>query len=212
MITNFIWMIWVLAAGLLIFLLLDWIRVYNFFIALKTEVLRKYGDIDAIMQQRKDMLNALGPIVRKYDVHEYGAIKNTIEARGGTRNKNGPIVQEALKGLNIPNINALVEDYPDLKANELHLSIIGPGSISEVEFKLKEARLSYNTSAEKYNRVIKTFPMNIVATIHGFLQFDYINLNNKVNLSEDEEVEEYDPSEILNPKSSDKNGSDKNDR
>jgi len=42
---------------------------------------RKFADIDVVMQQRIDMLPALAQVVKKYDIHEYKALKDVIEAR-----------------------------------------------------------------------------------------------------------------------------------
>jgi len=80
--TAIIWLvIGVILLMLVIFLGKNWIEVYNKFQYWLTRAQRKFADVDIIMQERLDNIHALAQIVKKYDIHEYKALKDTIEAR-----------------------------------------------------------------------------------------------------------------------------------
>jgi hypothetical protein len=81
-----------------------------------------------------------------------------------------------------------------LKAEALHKSILGKGSISKMESKLSKFRLEYNRVAQKYNKRVQIFPRNIVALFHGFKQLPYLTLGNKINK---ESSKEYKAKEIF---------------
>ena len=197
-ISIFIW----IGAGILLAIILfaltkGWIIIYNKFIYWRTRTDRKFADIDVVMQQRIDLLPALAQVVKKYDIHEYKALKDVIEARSRWT-KDAPISEKVQAVQEVDNsflkIQAVFEKYPQLKAEALHKSILGKGSISKMESKLSKFRLSYNRVAQKYNKRVQTFPRNVVALVHGFKQFPYLTFGNKINK---ESSEEYKAKEIF---------------
>ena len=197
-ISTFIWVgVGILLVALLFALTKGWIIIYNKFIYWRTRTDRKVADIDVVMQQRIDMLPALAQVVKKYDIHEYKALKDVIEARSRWT-KDAPISDKVQAVQEVDNsflkIQAVFEKYPQLKAEVLHKSILGKGSISKMESKLSKFRLGYNRVAQKYNRRVQTFPKNIVALVHGFKQIPYLTLGNKINK---ESSEEYKGKEIF---------------
>lgn len=184
-ISIFIW----IGAGILLVIGLfgltkSWIAIYNKFIYWKTRTDRKFADIDVVMQQRIDLLPTLAQVVKKYDIHEYKALKDVIEARSrwtkdASINDKIQTIQEVDNSF--LKIQAVFEKYPQLKAEVLHKSILGKGSISKMESKLSKFRLSYNRVAQKYNQRVQTFPRNIVALVHRFRKISYLTLGNEIN-------------------------------
>lgn len=197
-ISTFIWIgAGILGAIILFALTKGWIVIYNKFVYWRTRTDRKFADIDVVMQQRIDMLPALAQVVKKYDIHEYKSLKEVIEARSRWT-KDAPISEKIQAVQEVDNsflkIQAVFEKYPQLKAEALHKSILGKGSISKMESKLSEFRLGYNRVAQKYNKRVQIFPRNIVALVHGFKQLPYLTLGNKIN---QESSEEYKAKEIF---------------
>ncbi len=183
---------------ILLFLLTKWwIVIYNKFVYWRTRVDRKFADIDVMMQQRIDMLPALAQVVKKYDVHEYKVLKDVIEARSRWT-KNASLNEKVKAVQEIDNsflrIQAIFERYPQLKADALHKSILGHGSISRIESRLREFRLGYNRVAQKYNERVQRFPRSIVALIHGFKKLNYLTMGNQIN---QEPQEGYKPKELF---------------
>lgn len=171
-------------------LIKGWIVIYNKFQYWINRAKRKFADIDVIMQERLDNIHALAQIVKKYDIHEYKALKDVIEARSRW-SKDAPLnkkVQEASKiENNYLKLQAVFERYPKLKANKLHKSLMRGDS--KVEARLRKARLGYNSVAQQYNQRVNTFPRNIVAWIHGFKEFNYLEFAGQ---------EKFEPKEIFN--------------
>jgi LemA protein len=72
------------------------------------------------------------------------------------REKLDELMTEAKNELNI-----VVENYPDLKANQNFLQL--QDSILDVEENLQAARRIYNSNVTYYNNMIVMFPSSIVA-------------------------------------------------
>ena len=182
-ISTIIWIgVLVFVAVILILLSKGWAVIYNKFIYWRTRAERKFADIDVVMQQRIDMLPALAQVVKKYDIHEYKTLKEVIEAR--SRWSKETDINKKVKDVeaienNFFKLQAVFEKYPQLKAEALHKSFMGKGNLSRVESRLRGARMEYNRAAEQYNRRVKTFPRNIVATIHKYNLIPYVNLPNQ---------------------------------
>lgn len=163
-----------------------WITIYNKFIYWRTRADRAFNDIDIIMQQRIDMLPSLAQVAKKYSIHEYKTIKDTIEARSRwTKDQNASINQRVQAAQDIENnfikIQAVFEKYPRVKADKLYQKVMGSGNITRVERKLRQFRLHYNKIAQEYNERVQRFPRSIVAKVHGFKTIKYLTLGNQIN-------------------------------
>ena len=176
----------IIAIGILI---KAWVSIYNKFQYWITRAQRKFADIDVIMQERLDNIQALAQIAKKYDIHEYKALKDVIEARGRWT-KDANLNEKVKQAVDIENnylkLQAVFEKYPQLKADKLHVSLMEKDS--RVEKKLRETRLEYNRVAQQYNERIRIFPRNLVANAHKFALLDYLSFEGQ---------EKYEPKEIF---------------
>ena len=166
-----------------------WIDIYNKFQYWITRAERKFADIDVVMQERIDKLYAIAQIVKKYDIHEYKVLKDTIEAR--SRWSKDLELNEKVKiasqvESNFLKLQAVFEKYPQLKADALHHNLISKDD--RVESRLRNARLGYNRTAQKYNERVRKFPRNIVAWVHHFKILEYLDF---------EEQESYKPKQLF---------------
>jgi LemA protein len=170
-------------------LIKGWIVIYNKFQYWINKAKRTFADIDIIMQERIDKLHALAQMVKKYDIHEYKSIKDTIEARSGW-SKDLPLNEKVKMASKVENnffkLQAVFEKYPKLKADALHHRLITKGS--DVERRIRKTRLYYNRVVQNYNMRLHQFPRNIVGLVHGFKDFDYLNFEGQ---------ELYKPKEIF---------------
>lgn len=176
----------------------NWVSIYNKFQYWYNLAQRKFADIDIAMQQRIDLLPALAQVVKKYDIHEYKALKDVIEARSRW-SKDTPLNERVKAAQTIDNrfisINSLMERYPQLRSVILHKKLMGHGNISKVEKYLRTERLEYNQVVQKYNERVCRFPRNIIALLHGFKKLDYLTLGNQINQGPQEE---YKARELFN--------------
>ena len=67
----------------------------------------------------------------------------------------------------IPNIMALAESYPDLKANQNFMNL--SNQLETVEEDIANSRKYYNGAVKRYNMSVQTVPSNIIA---GMLNFE----------------------------------------
>ena len=179
----------VIIIGTLGILIKAWINVYNKFQYWITRAQRKFADIDVVMQERLDNIHALAQIAKKYDIHEYKALKDVIEARSRWT-KDADLNEKVRQATEIENnylkLQAIFEKYPHLKADKLHVSLMERDS--RVEKRLRQTRLEYNHVAQEYNERTRVFPRNIVAKAHNFTPLNYISFEGQ---------EKYEPKEIF---------------
>jgi LemA protein len=71
----------------------------------------------------------------------------------------------------------VVENYPDLKANQNFLSL--QETLTSTENKISFARQAYNDSVLNYNNRLQMFPSNIVAGMFNFAKRDYFQIDNE---------------------------------
>jgi len=185
--------IW-LVVGLVIIIVLGvsvrgWISIYNKFQYWITRAQRKFADVDVVMQERLDNIHALAQIAKKYDIHEYKALKDVIEARSRWT-KDTELNEKVKLASEVENnylkLQAIFEKYPNLKADKMHVSLMEKDS--RVERRLRKTRLEYNRVAQQYNERTRQFPRNIVARVHNFKELDYLNFEGQ---------EAYEPKEIF---------------
>jgi LemA protein len=152
-----------------------WISIYNKFQYWINRAKRKFADVDVIMQERLDNIHALAQIAKKYDIHEYKALKDVIEARSRWT-KEADLNEKVKLASEVENnylkLQAIFEKYPNLKADKMHISLMERDS--HVERRLRKTRLAYNRVAQQYNERVKIFPRNVVARVHRFTELDYL--------------------------------------
>jgi LemA protein len=61
---------------------------------------------------------------------------------------------------------AVVENYPDLKANANFQKL--QTQLEEIENRIRNSRNQFNTAVQSYNMTVRQFPNNIFAGIFGF--------------------------------------------
>jgi len=192
MILEEIWpyIILIIVIVVILYIIKKWVSTYNKFHYWYERAKETFSDIEVVMQERIDKIHALAQMVKKYDIHEYKALKDVIEARTGW-SKDLPLNERVKAASEVENnffkLQAVFEKYPDLKADALHQRLLSKGS--RVESRLKKSRMKYNNVVRKYNTRCKRFPRSIVAKMHGFKLLEYLAF---------EEKEIYEPKEIFN--------------
>lgn len=70
--------------------------------------------------------------------------------------------------------NLVVENYPDLKANQNFLSL--QEELTSTENKISFARQAYNDQVLFYNNKIEMFPSNILAGMFNFIKEEFFEI------------------------------------
>ena len=160
-------------AGLSVFAGLKFVGVRNDLATQKEDINRAWADIDADLQRRADLIPNLVETVKGYAKEETGIMDTVANSRSALLNAQSP--QQKIDAYNQMNgalgrLLAVVENYPNLKANENFRSL--QFQLEGTENRILQARRRYNEAIQKYNTTLSLFPNNIVAALSGFTRDD----------------------------------------
>ncbi len=170
---------WVIL-GIVLFLVLAFISLYNGLIRLKNRVAEAWSDIDVQLKRRYDLIPNLVETVKAYAQHERETLENVIKARNEAMSmQNSSDIAGKLQAENnlsstLKSIFALSENYPDLKANQNFLEL--QKELSDTENKIQAARRFYNGNVRDFNTKIQVFPSNIIAKMFGFTNRSFFEI------------------------------------
>lgn len=144
---------------------------YNKLIKLSNEVKEAFSTMDVYLKKRWDLIPNIVETVKGYAKHEKDTLKEVIELRNNVNSYDKLSDEEKIKtneqmtnGLN--KLMAIVEAYPDLKANDNFLSL--QSDLSSIEDEIAQARKYYNAVVRNFNNKVEMIPSNIVAKILGY--------------------------------------------
>jgi LemA protein len=163
--------------GILI-LLVGWIIVmYNGLVALRNTVRNAWSQIDVQLKRRHDLIPNLVETVKGYAGHEKETLENVTRARSQAVSAEGvqahSQAEQALTGA-LGRLMLVVEQYPDLKANQNFLAL--QEELTSTENKIGFARQHYNDTVMTLNTRIESVPTNIVAGMFHFEREDFFEL------------------------------------
>ena len=143
--------------------------MYNGLVGSRNQTKNSWSQIDVQLKRRHDLVPNLVETVRGYATHEQKTLENVIAARNqamGAGTIDDKIKAEgALTGA-LSRLMVVMEQYPDLKANQNFLAL--QEELTSTENKLGFSRQAYNDSVRSYNNRTEVFPSNIIA---GMFQF-----------------------------------------
>ena len=150
---------------------------YNRLVHLKALVDEGWSGIDVQLKRRYDLIPNLVETVKGYSIHEKSIFTDIAKMRAASMNA-GSVEEKAAaeSGLTqaLRTLFAVVENYPDLKANQNFLKL--QDDLSGIEHELQLARRYYNGTARQYNVVVQSFPTSIIAGITGFQRAAYFEI------------------------------------
>jgi len=175
----------IIILAIIVLLVFYLINIYNHLVRIKHNVSKAWSNIDVLLKQRHDEIPKLVETCRQYMKFEQETLEKVMLARSrvsdARENQDVPglgMAEGALR-MGLGQLFALVEDYPDLKANEnfQHLQ----SRISTLENTIADRREFYNESVNINNIGIEQFPDVIVARMFGFgirdlLEFDGVDI------------------------------------
>ena len=146
----------------------------NSFISLKEDVNKAAANIDTALQRRAELIPNLVNTVKGYVKHEESIINDITDARQNLVNATTLSDKAAANAKLDSAINALmvvVENYPNLKANENFLGL--QDELAGTENRIAIARQNYNDAVTKYNKEIQMFPGSIIANMKNYEKESY---------------------------------------
>lgn len=151
-------------------LLVLWLAgTYNGLVKKKNAVEEAFSTMDVYLKKRWDLIPNLVNTVKGYAAHEAQTLQNVVAARAGSyaalSTEEKLKANAELSGA-IAGFSAVVEQYPDLKANQNFLDL--QNQLRQVEADIANARKYYNATVKQQNNKIEMFPSNIVAGLFRF--------------------------------------------
>ena len=168
---------WIIAAVIVVLFLLFIIGIYNTLIRLRNQVDNSWSQIDVQLKRRHDLIPNLVETAKGYMTHERGTFEAITNARSqamGAKSVAEAAKAEGAIGQALSKFLLVVENYPDLKANQNFLAL--QEELTSTENKISFSRQSYNDQVLFFNNKIQMFPSNIIAAVLNFTKRDFFEL------------------------------------
>jgi LemA protein len=176
--------------GIALLLVVALVNVYNRLVSLRNRFQNGFAQIEVQLKRRHDLIPNLVETAKGYMSHERETLEAVIQARnqatsGLERAAGDPGDAGAMQALGsaegaltgaVGRLFALMESYPDLKANQNMMQV--SEELTSTENKVAFARQAFNDSVMTYNTYKQSFPAVVFAGTFGhgqdasLLEFD----------------------------------------
>ena len=167
----------IVVAVIVVLLIIFVIGIYNALIRLRNQVDNSWSQIDVQLKRRHDLIPNLVETAKGYMKHERGTFEAITNARSqamGAKTVSEASKAEGALGEALSKFMLVVENYPDLKANQNFLSV--QEELTGTENRIAFARQSYNDQVLFFNNKIQMFPSNIIAGMFSFGKRDFFEI------------------------------------
>lgn len=150
------------------------IATYNGLVTQRNEVDNAWAQIDVQLKRRYDLIPNLVEAVKDYMQYEEDVLTQITEARSQAASAQGPAEQGAAENMitrALRQLFAVVENYPDLKANQNVMQL--QAELTSTEDEIATTRRFYNDTVRRFNTRIQMFPVNLVAGMFGFASREF---------------------------------------
>ena len=141
----------------------------NSLIRLNNKVKESFATMDVYLKKRWDLIPNLVEVVKSYSNYEKNTLQNVINLRNNNYdelNYDDKLKTNNKLSENITKLFALVENYPEIKANENFLKL--SDNLTKIEDEIANSRKYYNAVIRIYNNKVEMFPSNIIAKLFKF--------------------------------------------
>jgi LemA protein len=166
----------VIIVVVLLLVVIGWaVATYNGLIRLRNLVQEAWRQIDVELTRRHDLIGNLVETVKGYAAHERGTLEDVVKARSAAMAPGQSPAQQAesenMLSQALGRLLAIVEAYPDLKANQNFLSL--QNELTATEDRIASARRYYNATVRDLNTKVETVPSNVIAGIFNVERAEY---------------------------------------
>lgn len=169
----------VIAIGVVILLLITWfIATYNRFVRTAQHLRDSWADIDVELKRRHDLIPNLVRVAKGYAAHESAVLDRVIELRNRAAayhdSHAAQAEDETALMRELGRLFAVVENYPDLKADTHFLAL--QRELATTEDRIAAARRFYNGNVRDMRVLCESFPSTIIASMFGFSPEEYFEV------------------------------------
>ncbi len=151
---------------------------YNGLVKQDETVKQAWNNVNTEYQKRADLVDNLVNTVKGAANFEKETLTQLVEARAKATSVNFTADQLTPENMAkfqqaqgqmtgaLSRLLAVVENYPDLKANQNFLQL--QRQLEGIENEVRNSRRTFNEAINVYNTKVRSFPMNIFAGMFGF--------------------------------------------
>jgi LemA protein len=165
--------------GLIILLPVVYIIVtYNSLVRLSQMIKESWSNVDTELRRRYDLIPNLVETVKGYTQHEREVLERIAQIRSDAMTNHEDPETQAQRGnalvKELKTLFAVVEGYPELKANENYLKL--QEELVNTEDRIQAARRFYNGNIRDLNNKVLTFPSSLIASMSGYSTQNYFEI------------------------------------
>jgi LemA protein len=147
---------------------------YNTFASQEVAIKAQWAQVESQLQRRNDLIPNLVETTKGFAQHEEGIYKDIADARSRLLAAKSPA--ETIEAANqqtsaLGRLLAVVENYPQLKANEQFNRLMD--ELAGTENRIAVERMRYNERVQAYNTTRAQFPANLTAKLFGFKEYPF---------------------------------------
>ena len=147
---------------------------YNTFVGQEEAIKAQWAQVENQLQRRNDLIPNLVETVKGYATHEEAVFKDIADSRARLLAAKSP--DESIAAANqqttaLGRLLAVVENYPNLKANEQFNRLMD--ELSGTENRIAVERMRYNERVQEYETARRRFPANLTAKMFGFKEYPF---------------------------------------
>jgi LemA protein len=166
----------IIVIAIVVILVIWVIGLYNGLVQKRLRIDEAFAQIDVQLKRRHDLIPNLVNAVKGYMGFEQKVLTDVTNARAAAvaAGAQGPAAQAQAENTltsTLRSLFAVVENYPELKANQNVLEL--QEQLTTTENQISFARQNYNSTVLEYNTGIQTFPSNLFAGMFGFTKREF---------------------------------------
>ena len=168
----------IIVIAIIVIVVLVVIGLYNGLVTRRNRIDEALGQIEVQLKRRHDLIPNLVEAVKGYMGFEQNVLTRVTELRANAvaAGAQGPAQQAAAENAltsTLRSLFAVVENYPDLKANQNVLEL--QEQLTTTENQISFSRQHYNATVLDYNTSIATFPNVLLAGPLGFTKREFFD-------------------------------------
>lgn len=164
--------------GITVLILLWGVSTRNALVLMDETINNQWAQVENQMQRRYDLIPNLVNTAKGISKQEKEVFLGIAEARSklaGAASREDKIAASNQMESALSRLLVVVEQYPTLKSSESFNKLMD--ELAGTENRLSVERKRYNTDIADFNKRIKFFPSNIVASLFGFDAKAYFQIN-----------------------------------
>ncbi len=170
--------IWIIIIAIIALVVMWFVRINNSMGGAQEQTVQAWAQVENVYQRRADLIPNLVNTVKGAANFEKGTLEAVIEARSRATSvtvdptnlteESMAAFQNAQDDLSksLGRLMAVVESYPELKANQNFLEL--QAQLEGTENRIAVERRTFNQVVQAYNVLIRKFPNSIVAGMRNF--------------------------------------------